>query len=183
MTASLTCTQVSALLSFYIDDKLSSQLTQFVEAHLEKCPLCRAKYETLKSMVTSLRVAQEKLATVKTSDDEKVVSSHCEEFKTNLSAYVDNELSDADNIKVRKYVISNAQARGELESMYKLKKAMHNSFEKTENESKYDFSKFIMNRIDMQEEIYGSVSYAKVAAIFLFIFALFTVTAVVILWI
>lgn len=183
MTSNLTCTQVSALLSFYIDDKLSCQLKQFVEAHLDSCPMCRSKYETLKSMVTSLRCAHEKLASINTLDEEKTDDPQYDEFRINLSAYVDNELSDLENIKVKKYVISNPKARQELESMYRLKKVLNNSFEKTKNESKDDFSKFILNRIDMQEEIYGNDSYPKVVAIFILIFAIFTVTAIAIFWV
>lgn len=183
MTANLTCTQVSALLSFYIDDKLSIQLKQFVEAHLAVCPTCKSKLETLRSMVTSLRDAQEKLSSVKSGGEENLNSSQYEEFRINLSAYIDNELSDTDNIKIKKYIISNPKARQEIESMYNLKKALHNSFEKTKNESKDDFSRYIMSRIDMQEEVYGPDSFAKVVAIFLFILAVFTITAVVIFWV
>lgn len=183
MTANLTCTQVSALLSFYIDDKLSSQLKQFVESHLATCPTCRMKLETLRSMVTSLRDAQEKLASVKSNIDENLNSPQYDEFKINLSAYIDNELNDEDNIKVKKYIISNPRARQEIESMYNLKKVLHNAFEKTKNEAKDDFSKYIMSKIDMQEEIYAPDPFAKVVAILLFILVVFTITAVVIFWV
>lgn len=183
MTANLTCTQVSALLSFYIDDKLSSQLKQFVEAHLEICPTCRTKLETLRCMVTSLRDAHEKLSQVKPGSEEDANTSQYDEFKINLSAYIDNELSDSDNIKVKKYIISNPKARQDIETMYSLKKALHNSFERTKNESKDDFSKYILNKIDIQEEIYAPDSFAKVVAIFIFILVALTLTAVAIFWV
>ncbi len=181
MTNNLTCNQVGALLSFYIDDKLSSQLKQFVAAHLEICPLCREKYETLKTMMKSLREIQDRLAAIKPEEEEN--SPQYDEFKLNLSAYVDNELSDSDNIKVKKYVIANPKARDDLEKMYSIKKALHESFERTKNESKDDFSKFILKRIDIQEEIYSPDVYPKVVAIFILLFAIFTFTAVVIFWI
>lgn len=181
MTMNLTCTQVSALLSFYIDDKLSSQLKQFVEAHLEVCPSCRAKLEALQSMVKSLKEVHQKLTAIKAEDD-GLPSPQYDAFKENLSAYVDNELDDEDNIKVKKYVITNPKARKELENLYHLKKILNNSFEKAKNESKEDFSKYILKRIDIQEEIYGHDSFPKVVALFTLILIAFTITAVIIFW-
>ncbi len=180
MTANLTCTQVSALLSFYIDDKLSSQLKQFVEAHLEKCPACRAKLEALQGMVISLREAHDKLSKSETICDEINSSPSYNEFKHNLSAYIDNELNDGDNIKIKKYIISNPKARIELENMYNLKRILHNSFEKTKNDSKEDFSKYILSKIDIQQEVYKQDSFARVVAIFVVLFAILTLTAVAI---
>ena len=184
MTANLTCTQVSALLSFYIDDKLSTQLKQFVEAHLATCPNCRTKYETLQSMVMSLREVHNKLADMKPDVEENYANPQYDEFKINLSAYVDNELNDEDNIKIKKYIVSNPKARQELEKIYKLKKVMNDSFEKTKHESKDDYSKFVLKRIDsIRDEIYGPDSFAKVVALFILIFAIFTLTAVIIFWV
>lgn len=183
MTVNLTCTQVSALLSFYIDDKLSNQLKQFVEAHLEVCPTCRAKLEALRSMVKSLKEVHEKLASIQPEQKENSTTPQYDAFKINLSAYVDNELTNEENIKVKKYVISNAKARQDLENLYNLKKTLHNSFEHAKNEIKEDFSKFILKRIDIQEEIYGPDSFAKVVALFILILTIFTLTAVIIFWI
>lgn len=185
MTANLTCTQVSALLSFYIDDKLSLQLKQFVEAHLDICPACRAKLDALKHMVNSLKEVHEKISAIKSNDDEAVIAQGTQDevFKANLSAYVDNELTDEDNIKVKKYIISNPKARADLENLYHLRKAIHNSFEKAKNEVKDDYSKYILKRIDIQEEIYGPDSFAKVVALCIVVLAVFTFTALMIFWI
>lgn len=183
MTINLTCTQVSALLSFYIDDKLSSQLKQFVEAHLATCPSCRAKLEALKNMVKSLKEVHEKLASMQPNSQEDSTTSQYNNFKANLSAYVDNELSNEENIKIKKYVISNAKARQDLENMYNLKKVLSNSFERAKNEIKDDYAKFILKRIDIQEEVYGPDSFAKVVALFIVILTVFTLTAVIIFWI
>ena len=183
MTINLTCTQVSALLSFYIDDRLSAQLKQFVESHLEVCPSCRAKFEALKAMVSSLKEVHEKMTAVKSDYNSNQIPPQNEEFQMNLSAYVDNELSDEENIKIKKYVISNSKARQDLENMYNLRKVLNNSFEKTKNEAKEDYSKYILKRIDIQEEIYGPDSFAKVVALFIVIFTIFTLTAVIIFWI
>ena len=184
MTVNLTCTQVGALLSFYIDDKLNEQLSQFVSAHLDVCPTCRAKLEALKNMLSNLRDVHNKLKDIKPeSESEESSNPLYDDFKMNLSAYIDNELPDAENIKVKKYIISNQKARTDLESLYNLKKIMYNSFDKSKNEVKADFSKFILKRIDIQEEIYGQDSFAKVVALFLVILTVFSVTAVLIFWI
>lgn len=183
MTANLTCMQVSALLSFYIEDKLSNQLKQFVEAHLDICPPCRAKLEALRTMVKSLKEVHARMDEVKPEKKENEDDPQYESFKVNLSAYVDNELDDEENIKVKKYVISNPQARNELEGMYNLRKVLNNSFEKAKSEVREDYSKYILRRIDIQEEVYGPDSFAKVVALFIVIFAIFTITAVIIFWV
>lgn len=183
MSVNLTCTQVSALLSFYIDDKLSTQLKQFVESHLEVCPTCRAKLEALRSMVNSLKEVHEKLAVIKSGNDESAEGNQYNEFKVNLSAYVDNELTDEENLKVKKYIISNAKAREDLERLYNLRKVLLSTFDKTKNEVKGDYANFILKRIDIQEEIYGPDSFAKVVAFFIIVLTVFTLTAVVIFWV
>jgi len=174
---------VGALLSFYLDDRLNDQLKQFVKAHLEVCPICRAKFEALKNMVSSLKEVHEKISEIKEEKKAPELSPQYNEFKTNLSAYMDNELTDEENIKIKKYVISNPKARKELENMYNLKKNLHNSFEKAKSEAKFDCSKLILRRIDIQEEVYGPDSFAKVVAIFIVIFAIFTLSAVIIFWV
>ena len=180
MTVNLTCTQVGALLSFYMEDKLSNQLKQFVESHLEICPACRAKYEALRTMVTSLKEGHKKIDEIRSEENS---DCYYDEFRLNLSAYVDNELSDEENIKVKKFIIANPKAREELERLYKLKKMMNSVFEKERNSVKVDFSKFILKRIDIQEEVYGNDSFAKVIALFIFIFTVFILTAFVIFWV
>lgn len=183
MTVNLTCTQVSALLSFYHDDKLNNQLKQFVKAHLDICPTCSAKYDALRDMVKSLKEVHEKMATIKPSEERTPSGEQYDNFKANLSAYVDNELSDEENIKIKKYVISNPQARQDLEKLYSLKKILYGSFNKAKNEVRGDYSRYILKRIDIQEEIYGPDSFAKVVALFILILAVFTVTAVIIFWV
>ena len=134
-------------------------------------------------MVTSLKEVHEKLATIEPTQTTVPANPQFDEFKLNLSAYIDNELTDEENIKVKKYVISNVKARSELENMYKLKRMLHNSFDKAKNEVRDDYSKYILKRIDIQEEIYEPDSFAKVVALFILIFTIFTLGAVVIFWI
>lgn len=181
MTVNLTCTQVGALLSFYIDDKLSSQLKQFVEAHLEICPTCAAKLDALRTMVKSLKEGHQKVSEMRSENNQNM--SQSDEFQISLSAYVDNELSDEENLKVKKSVVSNPKTRKDLEELYNLRKMLHNSFEHSKNDVKTDFSKYVLKRIDIQEEVYGPDSFAKVVALFIIILAVFTITAVIIFWV
>lgn len=183
MTVNLTCNQVSALLSFYLNDKLNDQLKQFVQEHLDNCPACRAKLAALSDMVKSLKEVHEKLKVTQPAISREEISPQYSEFKSNLSAYVDNELSDEDNIKVKKYVISNPNARQDLESMMDLRRLLHASFDKTKQEMKVDFSKFVLRNIDIHEELYAPDSFAKVVAFFIIMLTLFTLSAVIIFWI
>src|SRR5574344_523250 len=127
MSSNLTCAQVSALLSDYIEDKLNDDLKQFVCAHLQICPTCRAKYDALKDMLESLEQIK--------------ISSELEkqdfELEKSISAYVDNELSDDENLRVKRNIISNPLAREKFEKVNTLRKLLYNNFEKTKNEAKF----------------------------------------------
>ena len=41
MDTNLTCSQVIALLTFYVQGKTNYQVTNFIQAHLAKCESCR----------------------------------------------------------------------------------------------------------------------------------------------
>lgn len=140
----LTCEQVSALMNFYLEDKLSIKLSEFVRKHLESCPKCMEKYLQMKNMLT-------KFIDIETEELENpYINKQYEVFKSNLSAYIDNELDDTESIKIKKIVISNPLARQDLENIYTFKKLLHDSFEKTKNELKTDYSKSIINKLQQQ---------------------------------
>jgi anti-sigma factor RsiW len=182
MTSHLTCAQVSALLSYYIDDKLNDQLKQFVRAHLEICPTCRAKYDALKDMMISLKEIKQKLSDF--SEDKAAIAQEqkkSSELYTNISAYIDNELNDDENLRVKKAIISNPIAREDFEKINNIRKLLNESFEKTKNENKTDFSKFILRQIDIQEEINKSDPFARIVAMFILIMLLCTIGAVLII--
>ncbi len=131
----LTCEQVTALLNFYIEDSLSSKLTEYVRQHLESCPACMEKYLQMKNMLNKIMdIENEEI-------ENPYATKQYEDFKSNLSAYVDNELNNFESIKIKKIAISNPLARQDLENIYTFKKLLHSSFEKTKNELKNDYSK------------------------------------------
>ena len=74
-------------------------------------------------------------------------------FKNNLSAYIDNELSNEENVKIKKFTINNSKARQDLEENYTIKKMMNNSFNKTKNETKHDFTRSILRQLELEEEV------------------------------
>lgn len=152
----LTCAQMDVLISFYIDGDLSVALKSQVEEHMKKCSVCRAKYEIIKSMLSDLQnnldLKDEAFANNKDLNT-KVTSQQYRVFKNNLSAYLDNELSNEDNIKIKKFTINNAKARQDLQDSYNIRKLMNDSFKKTKAESKHDFSKAVLRQLELEDEV------------------------------
>ena len=144
----ITCAQMDVLLSFYIDGDLSKALKTKVEEHLKKCSACRAKYEIIKSMLNDLRSSFEENDDVCTAGS----PSRYRVFQNNLSAYVDNELTPEENIKIKKYTINNRNARKDLEDAYNIRKLMCDSFNKTKSDARHDFSRNIMKQIEPKDE-------------------------------
>lgn len=153
----LTCAQMDVLISFYIDGDLSKALKSQVEEHLKECASCRAKYDIIKSMLADLKNSfelQEEFVP-KEAFNEDVVSNSSSQFrlfKNNLSAYMDNELTNEDNIKIKKFTINNKSARKALEDSYNIKRLMNDSFRKTKNDAKQDFSKSVLRQLELEEE-------------------------------
>lgn len=158
MNKDLTCNQVSALINFYIEGKLNPRLREYVNLHIAKCPSCKKKIEDLKKILNNYKQLKNDIST--NHDDPLKL-----EFINNLSAYMDNELNTNENIKIRKMTISNPNARRELESMYKFKKVVHTAYEKTKNDSKFDYSKDILAKIQDTPD-YTTTYFYKLTAIF-----------------
>lgn len=145
----ITCAQMDVLISFYIEGDLSRALKLKVEDHLKNCPTCRAKFDIIKSMLNDLRCSidekEEEMFTVASNSQYKV-------FQNNLSAYIDNELPQEENIKIKKFTINNKKARKELEDTYNIRKLMSDSFHKTKSEAKHDFSRNVLKQLNLNEE-------------------------------
>lgn len=89
-----------------------------------------------------------------------------EQLNETLSAYIDNELSNDENIKIKKLTIANNNARKELENMYKFQKLIHSAFERTKSDVKKDFSKNVVAEIT-NEDYYSTNYFQKLALIFI----------------
>ena len=173
----LSCEQVSALINFYAENALSEMLTKYMEEHLASCPQCNAKYLKIKNILNDcINVSDQN-----NKNEKNYTSKLYETFKTDLSAYIDNELEDNQNIKIKKIAISNPLARRDLEQMYTFKRMMHNSFEKTKNDFKEDYSKNIICKVK-NECPAPLFSFYKITAMFLGIISLLVCTIIVFLY-
>lgn len=151
----LTCAQMDVLISFYIEGDLSSALKAQVEEHMQSCATCRAKFDIIKSMLVELKNSLELESNHDTKENllnTESSSSHYKLFKTNLSAYIDNELSSDESIKIKKFTINNTKARQDLEDSYNIRKLMNNSFKKTKSEARQDFSRSVLRQLELEEE-------------------------------
>ena len=144
----ITCTQMDVLLSFYIEGDLSISLKKKVEEHLANCATCRAKYNIVKSMFDDLQTKFSDSVEAKYPESR----SQYRIFHNNLSAYVDNELSSDESVKIKKYTINNKKARKELEDTYNIRRLMNESFNKTKLESKQDFTKKVIKQLNLEDD-------------------------------
>lgn len=138
----LSCSQVGALMSFYMENKLSAMLKQYIQRHLETCPACAKKYEDFKNIINKYNNVVD--------DEIEIEFKQYSEFKKNISAYVDNELDVSENVKIKKMIISNPAARQELENIYTLQRLMHSAFDKTRNDIRFDLSKKILTEREIK---------------------------------
>lgn len=164
----LTCEQVMALMSFYVENKLSEQLSKCVKEHLDNCPECKESYKNFQQMIGNY------LSNIKSSEIEDneielepYQSKQYDEFKKHVSEYFDNELDANDNIRIKKIAISNPLARRDLESMYSFKNLLNKSFEKTKNELKEDFSKGVFTLLEHDKSFVRIDSFFQLATLFL----------------
>ena len=66
---------------------------------------------------------------------------------------MDNELTNDENIKLKKFTINNDKARKELEKSYEIRKLMNNSFRKARDAARADFSKRVLNKLNFEKEL------------------------------
>lgn len=146
MIKKISCKQVQAIMPFYLKGSVNPVLCEIIEEHLENCDKCKEYYLN----------AIENISSIDNLTNTTFTSINCEQnFKTNeyknfkqkLSAYLDSELEDNENIKIKKMTISNPLARKDLEDMYSFKRLLHSSFSRTKENCKFDFSKEIIKKI------------------------------------
>lgn len=153
----LTCTQMDVLISFYIEGDLSNALKAQVEEHMKSCATCRAKYDIIRSMLKDLKTSldiegESDLIGNAKSLGGKATSQQYRVFKNDLSAYIDNELSNEESIKIKKFTINNKIARKDLEESYNIRKLMNDSFKRAREDARHDFSKNILRQLELEEE-------------------------------
>lgn len=176
----LACNQVTSLLSYYIDGKVSSQISYFIENHLKHCKTCRERYEMLQRVVSDFQSVKKKIDSIKPPEC-MPISAYSTSFKEKMSAYLDNELTDEESLRFKRYAIANPPVRKELEGMFKVKNAMNICFEKTKNNLKEDFSRNVINEVKMEELIYEHEPLLlKILAVFIFMFVFLSISAIVI---
>ena len=174
----ITCLQMDVLISFYIDGDLSEALKRKVEAHLEECSACRAKFNIISSLFADYK-------TPKKCEKQEVYTTNTHSakqyqfFKNNLSAYMDNELPQEESVKMKKYTITNKNARKELEDAFHIRKLLRDSFRKTKSETRPDFSKNIMKQIS--EKYRNELSFNPLIIVsFAFVVSVLLISAVII---
>ena len=148
----LTCNQFEILISFYIENELSPCLREKFEEHIKECENCSSKYSMIKDLFTDMK--KNIIDPDFDINNSSFTKTHKfgDEFNTQLSAYIDNELTSDENIKIKKLTITNKDARKELENSYHIRRLMSDSFKKSKEEAKNDYSKNILKQLQIEEE-------------------------------
>lgn len=158
MDIHFTCNQVETLLGYYIEGTLAPSLSEIVKEHIKNCSKCQKKFELLKTVMKQYDNSNDRINEHK-SDSELI---------GNLSAYMDNELDTSENVKIKKMTISNPSARQKLESMYKFQKLLYSAYEKTKNDTKFDYSKNIIAMIHQPPD-YSTTYFRNIIIMFVLI--------------
>ena len=147
----LTCSQMEILLSFYIENELSPSLREQVEEHLKECNICADKYEMIDELFRDIKC---NIHNDIFSDEEFTkVHRYDRNLNDKISAYIDNELTNEENVKIKKLAITNKEARKELEDSYNIRRLMSNSFKKLKDNSREDYVKSVLKQLELEEEI------------------------------
>ena len=134
----LNCNQVLALLTFFIENRLNQKLMQSVEYHLNICQNCREKYLNLRKIFNNYQDIKNKITESDNAPELSYKDRQYTDFKENLSAYIDNELNDSENLRIRKISIANQIARQELATALSIRELLKESFQKTKDSLKSD---------------------------------------------
>lgn len=163
----ITCSQFEELFSFYLNGELKDTLKNSFEEHLNTCPHCHMKYKLLRTIITDIREAYNKFITDENKVETEPVESSEYVTGTELSAYIDNELSEENSVKIRRNIIAKPKVREKIEKLYKLRKIMSDSFTEHKNKMKTDFSKNIISELD--ENILKKNAYIHCVGFILFV--------------
>lgn len=160
----LNCNQVIALLTFFSDQKLNPNLMESIEYHLRFCPACREKYLNLQKLISNYQEIKNRI--IEDDCDEAEAISYKDKqyklFKENLSAYIDNELSDKENLRIKKIAIANTDARQDLEDILSVRELILTSFQKTKENLKTDLSEQTINKA-FKQQCFSTDEYSEVS--------------------
>ena len=159
----LNCKQVEMLLSFYIDGDLNSDLRKKIKEHLNFCEACKNKHDMLLNFYDDMEKSYQNLSGIY-PESFKQTQEQYRFFKTNLSAYLDNELPLNETVKLKKYTINNQKAKNELEQSYRLKELLKECFDKTKSRIKQDFSEKVIAEINTSKKLNRIDFYLKTMA-------------------
>ncbi|MCR5265009.1 MAG: zf-HC2 domain-containing protein [Cyanobacteria bacterium RUI128] len=163
----ITCSQFEELFTFYINGELKDTLKDSFEGHLNTCPHCNMKFKVLRTIITDIREAYNKFIKDDTTIDAEPLESSEYVTGAELSAYIDNELSEENSIKIRRNIIAKPKVREKIEKLYKLRKMMSDSFVEHKNKMKTDFSKNIISELD--ENLFKKNAYLHCLGFVLFV--------------
>ncbi len=172
MQRKITCKQVEAILPFYLKGRVNPALTEIIEEHLANCKHCKELY--LKAFDECNDFAYIEAEVQEPVGEERFATKEYADFKRKLSAYMDSELEDNENIRIKKMTISNPLARKDLENMYQFKRLLHSSFARTKENCKYDFSKIILKKLG-EQNVSQADFFMQVATILLFLSAVLSI--------
>ena len=157
----ITCNQFEGLLLFYIDDGLSEGLKQTFEEHLKDCPHCSIKFKVINSIITDIKGAYKQIMKDDKDnciDAEVLTKKESDDISgTELSAYIDNELPEEHSVRIRRNAIAKPEIKNKIEEMYKLKKAISDSYIEQKSKLKTDYSRDIVKSLKKEitnREIY-----------------------------
>lgn len=158
----MNCTQFEGLITFYMDGELSEALKQSFREHLNECQQCNMKYHIIKNIITDIKLAYSRMVKNECEQEESalltesVTESPEKVSPHELSAYIDNELPDEYNIKIRRDIIAKPSLRKKLENMYKLRKMISESYVEGKNSLRTDYSKDIVRALNnkVSREVY-----------------------------
>lgn len=175
MQKKITCKQVEAILPFYLKGRVNPALTEIIEEHLSNCKHCKELYlKAFEEYNDFAFIEAEVEAEVDNSQDRYATKEYAD-FKRKLSAYLDSELEDNENIRIKKMTISNPLARKDLEDMYRFKRLLHSSFERTKDNCRHDFSKIILKKMG-DKNLSQADYYMRIATFLLFLSAILSIS-------
>lgn len=175
MKNKITCKQVQAILPFYLKGRVNPALTEIIEDHLSSCKHCKELYLKAFDELNDFAFIEAEPEAQVESSDERFETKEYANFKRKLSAYLDSELEDSENIRIKKMTISNPLARKDLEDMYQFKRLLHSSFARTKDNCRHDFSKIILKKLGDQNLSQADL-FMRIATILLFLSAILSIS-------